>query len=88
MSDGKLYEIRVQGHLQGDWRDWFGEMSLRCLPDGTLALTGLVADQAALFGLLTRIRDLGLTLVAVNQLSTYQPGRVATTDGSRGFQPS
>lgn len=68
MNNDKLYEIRIQGHLHGDWRDWFGEMSLACLPDGTLALTGLVADQAALFGLLARIRDLGLTLVAVNQL--------------------
>lgn len=65
----KLYEIRIEGHLHGDWRDWFGEMTLGCRPDGTLALTGSVADQAALFGLLARIRDLGLTLVAVNQLT-------------------
>lgn len=88
MSDGTLYEIRIQGHLHGDWRDWFGEMKLSCVPDGTLALTGPVVDQAALFGILARIRDLGLTLVAFNQLSTHQHSRVATTDGSGGFQPS
>jgi hypothetical protein len=68
MNGCKLYEVRIEGHLHGDWRDWFGEMNLACLPDGTLALTGPVADQAALFGLLARVRDLGLTLVAVNQL--------------------
>jgi len=72
MGDGKLYEIRIQGHLHGDWRDWFGAMDLSCLPDGTLALAGPVADQAALFGLLARIRDLGLTLIAVNQLTASQ----------------
>ena len=80
MSDGKLYEIRVQGHLQGDWCDWFGEMKLVGLPDGTLALTGPVADQAALFGLLARIRDLGLPLIAVNQLSINQPAQSRSDD--------
>lgn len=66
MGDSKIYAIRVEGHLQGDWRDWFGEMTLHCLPNGELLLCGPVADQAALFGLLARIRDLGLTLIAVN----------------------
>lgn len=70
MSDNKRYAIRVKGHLQGDWRDWFGDMTLRCLPNGELLLCGPVTDQAALFGLLARIRDLGLTLIAVNPLST------------------
>ena len=69
MDKRKLYEIRVEGHLQGDWRDWFGEMTLSCLPNGDLLLRGPVADQAALFGLLARIRDLGLTLLAVNQVA-------------------
>ncbi len=69
----KIYEIRLQGHLQGDWRDWFGAMSLAPLANGELRLTGPVADQAALFGLLAAIRDLGLTLIAVNPVTTVQP---------------
>lgn len=68
MDKDKIYAIRVEGHLQGDWRDWFGEMTMSCLPNGELLLCGPVADQAALFGLLACIRDLGLTLLAVNQL--------------------
>jgi hypothetical protein len=80
MCDPKLYEIRVQGHLQGDWRDWFGAMTMHCLPNGELALFGPVADQAALFGMLARIRDLGLTLVAVNQVSTI-PAFRSHSDG-------
>ena len=69
MGDRKVYAIRVAGHLQGDWRDWFGELTLHSLPNGELLLCGPVADQAALFGLLARIRDLGLTLIAVNPVS-------------------
>lgn len=65
-SEAKLYEIRLQGHLHGNWRDWFGEMSLHPLANGELVLAGPVADQAALFGLLAAIRDLGLTLIAIN----------------------
>lgn len=79
MRDGNDYEIRVQGHLQGDWRDWFGDLDLQCLPNGDLALSGPVADQAALFGLLARIRDLGLTLVAVNQRSTSASATAAVS---------
>jgi len=80
MGEEKFYEIRVQGHLQGDWRDWFGAMTLHCLPNGELALCGPVADQAALFGLLARIRDLGLTLVAVNQLPLNQQAQSHSDD--------
>lgn len=69
MDHRKIYEIRVEGHLQNDWRDWFGEMTLHCLPNGDLLLCGPVADQAALFGLLACIRDLGLTLIAVNPVA-------------------
>lgn len=61
------YQIRVQGHLDQQWSDWFNGLTIvHDAPDETM-LTGPVADQAALFGLLTRIRDLGLTLLAVNR---------------------
>ncbi len=62
------YEIRVKGHLCGNWHDWFGGMTLQALTNGESRLYGPVADQAALFGYLSRIRDLGLELLAVNPL--------------------
>ncbi len=61
------YQIRVRGHLDAHWADWFGEMSISHGTYGETVLSGVVADQAALFGLLARIRDLGLTLLAVNR---------------------
>ncbi|MCB0084769.1 MAG: hypothetical protein KDE47_27700 [Caldilineaceae bacterium] len=62
------YEIRVKGHLCGNWHDWFGGMILQTLANGESRLHGPVADQAALFGHLSRIRDLGLELIAVSPL--------------------
>lgn len=72
MRDNQHYIIRVAGQLQGDWRDWFGELTLSSLPNGEMLLQGPVADQAALLGLLARIRDLGLTLIAVNPALTAE----------------
>ena len=60
------YEIRVHGHLSPEWAAVFEGMEITCLSDGDTALTGLVPDQAALYGLLLRLRDLGLTLVSIN----------------------
>ncbi len=60
-----MYEIRVVGHLEPCWMAWFEEMQQIQLPDGDTLLCGPVADQAALHGLLARIRDLNLPLVAV-----------------------
>jgi hypothetical protein len=61
----RRYRIRVQGHVDLAWSDWFGGMELRNEADGTTAIVGTVLDQAALFGLLSRVRDLGLGLLAV-----------------------
>ena len=61
-------QIRVQGHLDCDWSDWFEGLSITLEADGFTMLTGPVADQAALYGLLKRIHDLGLPLVSVNQV--------------------
>ena len=69
MSEGGSYEIRVQGHLDGRWAAWFDGLCLTRLSDGTTLLQGLVADQAALHGLLGKVRDLGLPLIAVVQRS-------------------
>ena len=59
------YRLRVDGHLDDHWSPWFGGLTLTREDDGTTSLTGVVADQAELHGLLTKIRDLGVTLISV-----------------------
>ena len=66
-DDAAGYEIRIQGHLDSRWTTWFEDLSLTRQPDGTTLLQGRVADQAALHGLLQRIRDLGLSLDSVTR---------------------
>ena len=61
------YEIRIQGHLDSRWSAWFDGMEVLTQDDGTTVVRGQVADQAALHGLLARLRDLGLPLVSVAQ---------------------
>lgn len=63
-----IYQIRIRGHLGRQWADRFEELSITLEADGTTLLTGPVIDQAALHGILRRIRDLGITLLAVNAL--------------------
>jgi hypothetical protein len=62
-----LYEIRIEGHIDLSWSDWLGDMSIVPLPNGETLLSGPVADQAALHGLLNRIRDMNLKLVYVEK---------------------
>ena len=65
--DASWYSIRVKGHLEPRWAAWFDGLSLMNEPDGTTTIQGPVADQAALHGLLQRLRDTGLPLVSVTQ---------------------
>lgn len=65
---GAQYEIRINCHLGDPWLDWFDGLTVTNLPNGEATLTGEIADQAALHGVLNRIRDCGLTLIAVNRL--------------------
>ena len=58
--------IRIAGHLDRRWSDWFDRLDIHHLPDGSTELSGWVIDQAALYGLLIRARDLGLTLLTVS----------------------
>jgi len=67
-NDRTWYEIRLQGRLDRRWSGWFDDMSLTTDTDGTTVLCGPVMDQAALHGLLARLRDLGLPLIAVTQV--------------------
>lgn len=73
-----LYEIRLQGHLGLQWSDWFGGLTLTLEDNGTTVLTGPVVDQAALHGLLRKVRDLGLPLLAIRRI---EPGPTAAPDG-------
>ena len=61
------YEIRVEGRLPSGWSDWFAGLDIRCGPEGDSILAGPVADQAALHGVLAKIRDLNVKLVSVHR---------------------
>ena len=71
-SEERRYEIRLKGHLETRWAAWFDGMSLVHASDGTTALRGAVADQAALHGLLQKLRDLGVPLISVSELGTHR----------------
>jgi hypothetical protein len=66
------YEICVQGQLDPDWAEWFDDFTLTHRVKGITVLTGPVADQAALHGILNKIRNLGLQLISVNQVDQGQ----------------
>ena len=67
MNAPQLYEIRVAGHLSANWAARFEELTIRHEPEGETVLSGML-DQAALHGVLVRIRDLGLNLISVNRV--------------------
>ena len=71
-----MYEIRVHGHLSADWGEELGGLRVENLPDGAALLRGPVVDQAALHGILARIRDLGLPLLMLRRLGADE----ATSD--------
>jgi hypothetical protein len=66
------YQIRIKGHLGRQWADWFGGLTIRLEDNGDTLLTGPVVDQAALHGLLKRVRDLGMILVSVGPVEPAQ----------------
>jgi len=70
-----VFQIRIEGHLDAQWTDWFGGMTITPEENGDTLLTGSVADQAALYGLLRMVRDLGMHLLSVNRVGTGKPGR-------------
>ena len=73
------YEIRLKGHLDSRWAAWFDGLSLTNSSDGTTIICGPVADQAALHGLLQKVRDLGLPLISIIQA---EPDQLSGPDNS------
>jgi len=65
-----VYQITLEGHLSPEWEDWFGGLAITLQESGNTLLTGSVVDQAALHGLLRKVRDLGMSLLAVNRVGT------------------
>ena len=74
-----VYEIRLKSHLGAAWTDWFEGLTITLKEDGDTLLTGPVVDQAALYGLLKKVRDLGMPLVSVNRL---EPDRAEASDAN------
>jgi len=79
------YEIRLQGRLDPRWASWFDGLAVTNHTDGTTVIHGTVTDQAALHGLLQRLRDLGLPLLSVDRTdSPGEPGTTRSTNPARG----
>ena len=72
LDQSRHYCITIQGHLHPRWSEWFENLTISQQPDGTTNLTGPVADQAALYGLNIKLRDMGLPLLAVQSLTADQ----------------
>ena len=68
-----VYEIKIEGHLGTQWKDWFDGMTMTLNENGETVLTGPVVDQSALHGLLKKVRDLGMPLISVNRI-VPEPG--------------
>ncbi len=76
-SEPMVYQIRLKGHLGRQWTDWFGGLTITLEDNGDTLLTGPVVDQAALHGLLRKVRDLGMPLLSVMRV---KPGQADVSD--------
>jgi hypothetical protein len=66
------YEIKVKGHFDDSWTHWFEDMAITCQEDGTSLLKGFVPDQSALYSLIIKIHNLGITLNSINRIPEHQ----------------
>lgn len=79
-----IYQIRLKGHLDPQWSDWFEGLTLTLEDDGEMLLTGPLVDQAALHGLLKKVRDLGMPLLSVTRV---EPGPADAPDVNPDVEP-
>jgi hypothetical protein len=82
------YRIRIRGHLDPTWSAWFDGLTVVHADDGTTELAGRLVDQAALFGLLARLRDLGATLLLVERLTEGEGATPRRRQSTPSFPPS
>jgi hypothetical protein len=78
-SQPMVYQIRIEGHLGDQWASWLGDLTIALEENGDTLLTGPLVDQAALFGLLKKVRDLGMPLVSVNRVELRKPDMSSTS---------
>ena len=71
-NEPAIYQVRIKGHLGREWTDWFEGLAIALEDNGDTLLTGLVVDQPALYGLLKKLRDLGMSLLSVNRVQPDQ----------------
>jgi len=83
-SQAMIYQIRIKGHLGDQWTDWFEDLTITLEENGDTLLTGPVIDQAALHGLLRKVRDLGMPLVSVIRV---EPGPSTTLGTGQANAP-
>jgi hypothetical protein len=76
-----IYQIRIKGHLDCEWADWFDGLTIQLTDNGETLLTGPVVDQAALYGLLKKVRDAGMSLLSV---MCIEPDRNLTLHSIKG----
>ena len=70
-----FYQIKVKGHLNQAWSEWFDGLTLTNLERGEAMIHGMIVDQAALYGLISKVRDLHLTLISVSPLEAHSPSK-------------
>jgi hypothetical protein len=84
LDEPLAFQIRLKGQLGSEWAEWFGGMTITLEDNGTTLLTGAAIDQAALHGLLKKMRDLGLPLISINPI---EPDRPEVTSGDPNQSP-
>jgi hypothetical protein len=84
-----VYQIRIKGHLGSQWTDWFEGLTITLDEDGETLLTGPIIDQSALYGLLKKVRDLGMPLVSVSQIQHHSKKEIEmnTQKSAAGIDP-
>ncbi len=78
----QAYEIHVKGHLSQDWAGWLENLQMCCLENGEMILSGFLADQAALMGILNKLNGLNLAILSVCKLDRKEPEQVVQNDPS------